>query len=306
MKNINIYIFFLTIFFVSSCEKNSIQNCSTPSIEIHKHSAGLISITSSLDYDLYEMQYGKSGFSLGDGTKKNGLSVSGLSTGDYDFYIRGYCGGTSWSEWSEVKSTHVDNGDNGGSSNCKTPNNLSNSDGFGQLEGVMSIHWDDKNYPNNAGYFELEYGPSGFNIGDGEKATINNSNYSDGAFLENTTYDVYVRANCGGSEFSSYSDVYSFHASENYNACLPPKNVIVTRNGSNINFSFIPNGEIEYEYTMVYTGDPVTSGTLSSLNTSLYASSGGWTGVSSYSRTFFIRAKCRDGSRSDWSIVTVP
>lgn len=306
MKYLQAILILTVILSVNACNKeSSVDNCSKPDITIYNNDYGNIQVTPTLNYDFVEIEYGPNEFSQGNGNKTNNTNITGLSSGSHDFYLRGNCGGSEWSDWSDVKSVYISNG-SGPSTNCKKPDNFSNSEGYGQSEGVMSINWDDGNSSPYSGYFELEYGPSGFTIGTGEKATTNNSFYRDGGYTENTAYDVYVRANCGGTDYSPYSDVYSFYASENFNLCLAPKNVLAERNGSNINFSFVPNGEIEYEYTLIKNWEDITDGTLSTLNTSIYAASGGWSSVSSSTRIFYIRAVCRDGGRSDWYSVTIP
>jgi len=54
--------------------------------------------------DFYEVEYGLNGFSQGSGTtvnsNDNDLLVTGLSADTaYDFYVRGNCGGSDFSDW---------------------------------------------------------------------------------------------------------------------------------------------------------------------------------------------------------------
>lgn len=54
--------------------------------------------------DFFQVEYGPNGFTQGTGTTENSnendLSVNGLSPDTpYDFYVRGNCGGSEFSDW---------------------------------------------------------------------------------------------------------------------------------------------------------------------------------------------------------------
>lgn len=54
--------------------------------------------------DFYQVEYSLNGFTLGNGTmlnsNENSINISGLSADTaYDFYVRGNCGGSSFSDW---------------------------------------------------------------------------------------------------------------------------------------------------------------------------------------------------------------
>lgn len=60
-----------------------------------------------------------------------------------------------------------------------------------------------------AGFYEIEYGPLGFTLGTG--TTLQEDAGS--VIIENIpngTYDLYIRSNCGGSDWSDWSDAASF------------------------------------------------------------------------------------------------
>ncbi len=62
---------------------------------------------------------------------------------------------------------------------------------------------------SGAGFHEIEYGPLGYNQGNGITLQVN-----DGEVilenLQNGTYDIYMRSNCGGEDWSKWSDPESF------------------------------------------------------------------------------------------------
>jgi hypothetical protein len=54
--------------------------------------------------NFYEVEWGENGFERGEGTQSNTntrkLSLNGLSPDTpYDYYVRGNCGGTEFTEW---------------------------------------------------------------------------------------------------------------------------------------------------------------------------------------------------------------
>lgn len=86
---------------------------------------------------------------------------------------------------------------------CQTPQALSAS----VSSNLVTISWYDG---NGSDLFNIEYGPLGFTLGNG--TTINSSEtYKDLIGLPSeTTYDFYVRANCGGTETSEWAGPHSF------------------------------------------------------------------------------------------------
>lgn len=283
----------LALLLLAGCKKedtNTTENpCHTPSLSLNTITGGVsLYVSTSSNQGFFEIEYGANGFSKGSGTKvtiSTQYDLTGLTNGTYDIYIRGNCGGTAYSDWSSAQSFLVQGGN---SSTCAAPYSLNAQPYF---QGYQ-LYWS----ASNAGYYELEYGPTGFTRGNGTKKTLSNSNYSDGSFNANTTYDFYVRSNCGGSDFSPWAGPYSFHADHNAHNCQAPTNLTAYRNGY-ISYSFNPNGENQHEVYINNTPD-TNSGTLLSSS----SSSGDITGV--YSNvTYYIYARsiCLDGSRTAWT-----
>lgn len=64
--------------------------------------------------------------------------------------------------------------------------------------------------PGNASSWEIEYGPTGFAHGNGTTATTSNHLYTITGLNPQTSYDVYVRGDCGNNLLSDWSPVTQF------------------------------------------------------------------------------------------------
>ena len=79
----------------------------------------------------------------------------------------------------------------GGSSPCNPPQNVSVS--------YITATTANVNWSATADNYTVEYGPAGFNHVNGTTATAQNTLYTISGLTPNTTYDVYVRCNCGNT-----------------------------------------------------------------------------------------------------------
>ena len=209
MKNI-LAIALLALVF-TGCKKddgtdNTNNTCNTPPFDVYTSSGSANIQVTGGSHGFYEIEYGTNGFSQGSGTKQtvsSNYTISNLNNGTYDIYLRGNCGGTSWSEWSSPRSFIVTGGS---SSSCAPPYNL---DADFYLYNEYRLTWSQP-YPT-PGYYQVEYGETGFTKGTG---TVTNASdyYINLPFTQGKTYDFYVRANCGGSDFSSWAGPHSFYA----------------------------------------------------------------------------------------------
>jgi len=240
-------------------------------------------------HGFYEIEYGVNGFNVGSGIKTtvSGTSqINNLTDGTYDIYVRGNCGGTQWSDWSGPKSCLIQGNP---PNNCASPNNLSVN-----TFTIYELKWD---HPG-ADYYEVEYGPSGFSIGNGIRATTNYTYLYDGSFAKNTAYEFYVRAYCGNGQWSNWSSSKSFYATNNQLMCLPPTDISVEyTGGSTVTFKWDQNGEKQWETSLLsYNGTPGTGTVfLKSSPTITYTSVN-----SNNTYYFYVRAVCKDGSRTAW------
>lgn len=178
--------------------------CGTPSLNTQTAPGRLeYYLTTQDNHGYYELQYGSSGFSLGSGTVVTVNSygeLQNMNNGTYDIYVRGHCGGDSWSDWAGPQSFLITGG---GSGSCGVPYN------FDVISYTTSVYIDW--YQNtDAGYFQVQYGPTGFAFGTGQTISVPESYADISGLTSGTIYDYYVRANCGGSDFSAWSAVNSF------------------------------------------------------------------------------------------------
>lgn len=303
MKKILAMAFLAAVMTITGCKKdegdnNKVNPCSTPGLALNPQEGkvGMYINSNTGQHGFYEIEYGSNGFSKGSGTTvtmSGSYEINGLTNGTYDIYVRGNCGGTSWSDWSSPQSFLISGGS---SSTCSKPNNLESS--FYFLAQDYTLGW---SHNGNASYYELEYGPSGFALGTGTKKTLSSSSYSQGAFTQNTTYDYYVRANCGGSDYSPWEGPASFFADNNSNRCIAPLNVTVYLDGGTIDYSFDRNGEREHEIYVNRSASTAGGGTL--LQVPSDRSEGSFSGIySGYTYYVFVRGICDGGGRTPWSV----
>ena len=144
------------------------------------------------------VEYGPTGFTPGTGTELNSsfdsLELTGLTPSTtYDFYVTSKCSSTNFGpRVGPVSFTTEDL--------CSTPTNVQ----VGSIQNCeVELYWSE----NGETAFQVEYGVSGFTLGQG---TVVNTSNSSGFVISDlnpgTTYEVYVRANCGSDGFSDYSD----------------------------------------------------------------------------------------------------
>ena len=112
----------------------------------------------------------------------------------YDVYVRSNCGSDGFSNYISISFTTLKP-----VVLCNAPTDL-------DLQNISSttatIGWSE----NNESAWEIEYGPVGFTIGTGTVIQTSQSTYQITGLQPATTYEIYVRANCGTDGFSEYSD----------------------------------------------------------------------------------------------------
>lgn len=213
----------------------------------------------------------------------------GMTPGNtYLFFIRTVCTDGTRSDWSAAKSLTV-------SSFCYMPFNL-------RIEDHNFI-WSNNN--PDVSQYQVEYGINGFTLGTGTSALVASSAYLYVAMQENITYDFYVRASCNGSlGLSNWAGPYTYLCPVNYNACNIPSNLgySIQRNFFNeatgANITWDSNGEINYEFTFVGQGQPISAGTIFYTQQNL----GMYCGLNqSTNYNFYVRAVCRNGNKTPWA-----
>jgi hypothetical protein len=147
----------------------------------------------------FEIEYGLSGFSTGTGTvaqtSQTDFFIDGLNPmTTYDVYVRSNCGSDGFSNYISLSFTTLK-----AVTLCNTPTDLFLID---VTSSTVTFGWSE----NNETAWEIEYGPSGFTIGTGTVVQTSQSNFEITGLQSATTYEIYVRANCGADGFSDYSD----------------------------------------------------------------------------------------------------
>lgn len=160
--------------------------------------SAVINWSSNTQNATYEIQYGVTGFGLGNGNTLNSgstnVALNGLTSNtSYQVYVRTNCGENGFSDWVGPSSFSTSE------QACNNPTDLQL---FNLIDDGVSLAWSSD---GSAMSFDIEYGISGFAIGEG--TVINSSN----TFIEitgltpSTPYDFYVKANCSNSNSSDYS-----------------------------------------------------------------------------------------------------
>jgi hypothetical protein len=152
------------------------------------------------------------------------------------------------------------------------------------------VDWNDQNTATSG---EVEYSPSGFNLGEGIVKPANESELLLDALIVGTAYDYYIKTYCEGNE-SMYSEVFSFITE----ACEIPTNVEVFNVSSNsVTFNWNAEGQEvwEFEYGLenfeLGTGSVVFTETIPTTIDNLDAAT---------RYEFYIRANCGPNGRSEY------
>ena len=91
-------------------------------------------------------------------------------------------------------------------STCLSPSNLSAS----AITSVSAVVAFNDNNSSPASGFEVEYGAPGFTLGTGTMISVTGSPATLSALTPESSYEVYVRADCGGGDFSAWAGPISF------------------------------------------------------------------------------------------------
>lgn len=147
----------------------------------------------------FEFEYGPNGFSLGSGTKIQTSQTEYLIHGlepltTYEIFLRSNCGSDGFSDYISGNFITLENIEL-----CNTPTNLTL---VAVSDTSIILTWEE----NNETAWEVEYGPSGFVLGNGTVQNATQSNAQIDGLEPATTYEVYVRANCGVDGYSAFSN----------------------------------------------------------------------------------------------------
>ena len=150
----------------------------------------------------------------------------------------------------------------------------------------------------NYGFFEVQYGPNGFTLGNGTSLTASPGDDIDG--LANGTYDVYVRGNCGGNDWSEWAGPNSLLITQgSSSSCSTPDNLGQYWSQYDYNLDWNGNfGDDYYEVEYGISGFTQGTGTVKTVNSSDY-SDGVFVQGNTYD--FYTRANCGGSDWSNWA-----
>lgn len=301
MKKIFYFITFCIVF-ITGCKKGSDNDnpCLPPSVQFSlADKKVIVNVQDYSPENGYDIEFDTAGFAQGSGTTQNFTGTTSEFTvptyGSYDVYVRKKCSSGSNSIWSSKFTVNVD----GSTNSCSAPIALDFSASYPQYR----LAWYG---PSNGNFYDVEYGPTGFTLGNGTRIRTNNDYTYDAIFHQGTTYDFYVRSNCGGTAFSSWAGPHSIYAAFDANLTVPctqPTNLYAYKTSSTeISYTAVGHGSVSYEVSISTLAGSLTSNILSvsSPNGGVY-NTGGYSGT----RYFWIRGKCVDNTFTPWAVSQV-
>ncbi len=251
--------------------------------------------TSTSNWDL---EYGLSGFTLGQGTRIStttpSYTVSGLTSGtDYDFYVRDNCGIGHVSSWAGPHTFTTLSA----ILPCPAPSSLGTSN---ITQTTARLWW--MSGGTSTSNWDLEYGLSGFTLGQGTRISTTTPSYTVSGLTPGTDYDFYVRDNCGIGHVSSWAGPHTFTTLSAILPCPAPSSLgasNITQTNARLSWmsggiSISNNWDVEYGLS----GFTLGSGIRISTTISFYTVSGLTSGQS---YQFYVRDSCGVGHVSSWA-----
>ncbi|KAA9331247.1 fibronectin type III domain-containing protein [Adhaeribacter soli] len=196
---------------------NAPTNLTASSVTATSASIGFSASTSGAT-GTYVLEYGPSGFSVGNGTVVNNISnpfnLTGLTPSTaYQFYIRKNCDTTGVSANAGPGSFTT----GAAPLTCDAPTNL-NATNVSSTSASLNFS---PSTSGASGTYTLEYGPSGFSRGNGTVITgLTSSPYNVTSLTPNTAYQFYVTKDCGGSLTSTTAGPASFNTQPAPSSCV--------------------------------------------------------------------------------------
>jgi hypothetical protein len=296
----NIYLLAFLFILLNSCSSENDDEASCPQVSNLNFSAQATDLYIYFNppngVNSFEIEYGISGFTYGSGmkitTSSSDYTIPNLiPSTTYDVYVSSICSANEKSAPVSYLSLTTTE------SLCQTIPTLT----AGQIfYNEISVSFS----TNGASFvesYELEYGLAGFTLGTGTTLTNNSSGIDILNFQPDTTYDIYGRVKCNGSDYSQYS-LIQYRTLE---SCPAPYSLNATFTGGSCstlsagyNFSWqYPFGlnPINYEISIVSLGGTPTGASFTTSNQAI-----GITNFSCADRDFYVRARCADGTLSDW------
>ena len=123
-------------------------------------------------------------------TNSNPVVLENLYSGEYQVWVRAFCGNDTYSEWTDVFTFST--------TACEMPSNVAVSN---VTNSSAVVTW-----TSTAQKWEISYGMEGVNEENGTKVTVEGTaSYTIEGLDYETTYDVYVRAICEDGVYSAWT-----------------------------------------------------------------------------------------------------
>lgn len=179
-------------------------------------------------------------------------------------------------------------------SNCTSPSQLSATS---ITNSSVNLSWGSN---SNINSWEVAVVTSGTAPPNSGASASSNLNYAITGLLPSTSYQAFVRSNCGNGTFSNWSAAYTFTTAA---ACAVPTQVVSSNvTSSSVNYTWAnTNNNFTWEYAVQLSSISTlpTSGTLVTTNTTLV------TGLNaSTSYKFYVRALCSNQTYTNWSVAS--
>lgn len=201
MKKLLALLLLISIFASCKDDDDNSNNCGLPAdlTAAQVNSTSVQLVWEPNEETAFELEYGIDSFVRGTGTviqtSQTSIFIEDLEPSTaYDVYLRSNCGSQGFSNYIDTGFTTLEP-----VVVCNKPTDL-NLIEF--TSSTIRFSWSE----NNETAWEIEYGTVGFPLGNGTTAQTSNSNFEITGLNPGTTYEIYVRANCGADGFSQYSD----------------------------------------------------------------------------------------------------
>ncbi|WP_405369465.1 fibronectin type III domain-containing protein [Nonlabens sp. Asnod2-A12] len=148
--------------------------------------------------------------------------------------------------------------------------------------------------------WEVEYGPVGFTPGSGTIDNATTNPWTIDGLSASTSYDVYVRADCGMGDISSNQGPLNFTTTD---SCpVPSAFNPITQTADAVQFTWDTNGNVSANYEIEYAPSPYVQGAGGTTVLGFSAPFASVTGLTSNtSYDFYVRIDCGMGDFSDWA-----
>jgi len=182
----------------------------------------------------WEIEYGEEGFVNGQGIIQNFNSSTGIlenlqANTTYQIFARAICAEGGFSDIiGPIQFTTIDR--------CATPTNFRNNL---RSNASLGFEWSNSFVDN----WEIEYGLSGFTLGNGVELISQENNVLIDGLLLDTAYDIYLRAVCSENDKSEYTQLLNVRTTPNF--C--DSGIFTDSGGLNSNYSVDENRVIVIE-----------------------------------------------------------